>query len=78
MQAGAWQQHGVSQTKRSGCSGAHHPSRNRQHLFVDSTGIKFLGKGKWKIKRYGVERRRQWRDVHLSIDASVASHGWND
>ncbi len=41
------------------------------HLLVDSTGIKFLGEGEWKTKKHGAERRRQWRKVHLGIDAQT-------
>ena len=41
------------------------------HLLVDSTGIKFLGEGEWKRKKHGAEYRRQWRKVHLSIDAQT-------
>lgn len=40
-------------------------------LLVDSTGIKFLGEGEWKRKKHGAEYRRQWRKVHLGIDAST-------
>jgi hypothetical protein len=40
-------------------------------LLVDSTGIKFLGEGEWKRKKHGSEYRRQWRKVHLGIDAST-------
>lgn len=40
-------------------------------LLVDSTGIKFLGEGEWKCKKHGAEYRRQWRKVHLGIDAST-------
>lgn len=40
-------------------------------LLVDSTGIKFLGEGKWKRKKHGAEYRRQWRKVHFGIDAST-------
>lgn len=40
-------------------------------LLVDSTGIKFLGEGEWKRKKHGAEFRRQWRKVHLDIDAST-------
>ena len=47
------------------------PSRNGLHLLVDSTGIKFLGEGEWKTKKHGAERRRQWRKVHLGIDAQT-------
>ena len=41
------------------------------HLLADSTGIKFLGEGEWKSKKHGAERRRQWRKVHLGIDAQT-------
>ena len=41
------------------------------NLLVDSPGIKFLGEGKWKRKKHGAEYRRQWRKVHLGIDAST-------
>ena len=45
------------------------PSTTALDLLVDSTGIKFLGEGKWKCKKHGAEYRRQWRKVHLAIDA---------
>lgn len=38
-------------------------------LLVDSTGIKYLSEGEWKRKKHGAEYRRQWRKVHLGIDA---------
>ena len=41
------------------------------HLLVDSTGIKFLGEGEWKCKKHGSERRRQWRKLHIGIDAQT-------
>lgn len=41
------------------------------HLQVDSTGIKFLGEGEWKCKKHGPERRRQWRKLHIGIDAQM-------
>ena len=41
------------------------------HLLVDSTGIKFLGEGEWKCKKPGPERRRQWRKLHIGIDAQT-------
>jgi hypothetical protein len=40
-------------------------------LLVDSTGIKFLGEGECKRKKHGAEYRRQWRKVHLGIDAQT-------
>ncbi|AVG17688.1 MULTISPECIES: IS5 family transposase [Chromobacterium] len=41
------------------------------HLLVDSTGIKMLGEGEWKTKTHGAEYRRQWRKLHLGIDAET-------
>jgi len=41
------------------------------HLLVDSTGVKMLGEGEWKTKKHGAEYRRQWRKVHLAIDAQT-------
>ncbi|WP_235925130.1 IS5 family transposase [Roseomonas harenae] len=39
------------------------------HLVVDSSGLKVLGEGKWKVRRHGADRRRIWRKVHLAVDA---------
>lgn len=50
------------------------PARQSQgglHLLVDSVGIKMLGEGEWKTKKHGTEYRRQWRKVHLGIDAET-------
>jgi hypothetical protein len=41
------------------------------HLLVDSTGIKMMGEGVWKTKKHGADYRRQWRKVHLGIDATL-------
>jgi hypothetical protein len=40
-------------------------------LLVDSTGIKFLGEGERKRKKHGAVYLRQWRKVHLGIDANT-------
>ena len=40
------------------------------HLVVDSTGVKVLGEGEWKVRRHGADRRRVWRKVHLAVDAA--------
>jgi len=45
------------------------PTTTGLHLLVDSTGIKMLGEGEWKTKKHGAKHRRQWRKVHLGIDA---------
>lgn len=47
------------------------PTTTGLHLLVDSTGIKMLGGGEWKTKKHGAKYRRQWRKVHLGIDAST-------
>lgn len=50
---------------------SYRPSATGLHLLVDSTGIKFLGEGEWKRKKHGAQYRRQWRKVHLGIDAKT-------
>ena len=47
------------------------PTTAGLHLLVDSTGIKMLGEGEWKTKKHGADYRRQWRKVHLGIDANT-------
>lgn len=50
---------------------SYRPSATALNLLVDSTGIKFIGEGEWKRKKHGAEYRRQWRKVHLAIDANT-------
>ena len=50
---------------------SYQPSTSPLSLLVDSTGIKFLGEGEWKRKKHGAEYRREWRKVHLGIDAQT-------
>jgi len=50
---------------------SYRPNPNGLHLLVDSTGVKMLGEGEWKTKKHGTEYRRQWRKVHLAIDAET-------
>ena len=64
-------QHGVPQAKTLNVHVPYRASRNGLHMLIDSTGIKFLGEGEWKTKKHGAERRRQWRKVHLGIDAET-------
>ncbi len=33
--------------------------------------MKFLGEGEWKRKKHGPEYRRQWRKLHIGIDAKT-------
>jgi len=39
------------------------------HLLVDSTGLKVYGEGEWKVRQHGAGKRREWRKLHLGIDA---------
>ena len=41
------------------------------NLLVDSTGVKMRGDGEWQVRRHGPSRRRQWRKVHLAMDAAT-------
>lgn len=41
------------------------------YLLVDSTGLKFLGEGEWKRKKHQAEYHRQWRKLHIGIDAKT-------
>jgi len=47
------------------------PSSSGLHLLVDSTGIKMTGEGECKTRKYGASYRRQWRKVHIGIDAET-------
>ena len=39
------------------------------HLFIDSTDLKFLGKGKWKLKKHKPKHRWQYCKLLSGIDA---------
>ncbi len=41
------------------------------NLLVDSTGIKFRGDGEWQARKHGPSRRRQWRKVHIAMNAGT-------
>ena len=38
------------------------------HLLVDSTGIKVMGEGEWKIRLHGKNKMKLYRKVHLVVD----------
>jgi hypothetical protein len=46
-------------------------SKGALTLLIDSTGVQFLGEGEWKRKKHGADYRRQWRKVHIGIDANT-------
>jgi len=41
------------------------------HLLVDSTGLKLCGPGEWLVERHGTRTRRDWRKLHLGMDADT-------
>ena len=41
-----------------------------KHLVIDSSGLKVYGEGEWKVRTHGKDKRRTWRKLHLSMDAS--------
>ncbi len=46
------------------------------HLVLDSTGLQLFGQGEWDAAKQG-RTRRQWRKLHLAVDAStgeIAAH----
>ena len=50
---------------------SHQKSCDGLYLIVDSTGLKILGEGEWKRKKHQPEYRRQWRKLHIGIDAKT-------
>jgi hypothetical protein len=39
------------------------------HVLVDSTGLKVYGAGQWLEEKHGARSRRNWRKLHLAVDA---------
>ena len=46
-------------------------SSGNLNLLIDSTGVKVRGDGEWQVRKHGASRRRQWRKVHLAMDAAT-------
>jgi hypothetical protein len=45
------------------------PRRSQSiHMVVDSTGLKIFGEGEWKVRRFGYDKRRTWRKLHIGVD----------
>jgi len=38
------------------------------HIVVDSSGVKVYGEGEWKVRRYGLSKRRTWKKMHIGVD----------
>ena len=41
------------------------------HLVIDSSGLKVYGEGEWKVRTHGKAKRREWRKLHISMDAET-------
>jgi IS5 family transposase len=48
-----------------------HPREQARHIVLDSTGLKVMGEGEWKVKKHGKDRRRVWKELHLSVDETT-------
>jgi hypothetical protein len=46
-------------------------SRGPVHLLFDSTGVRLCGPGEWLIEKHGTQRRRDWRKLHIGVDADT-------
>lgn len=46
-----------------------HPGKGPVHVLVDSTGLEVYGAGRWLEEKHGAKSRRQWRKLHLALDA---------
>jgi hypothetical protein len=38
------------------------------NIVMDSTGLKIYGEGEWKVRQYGVSKRRTWRKLHVGAN----------
>ena len=47
------------------------PGSGALHVLIDSTGINAVGDGGWCARKHGPSKRRQWRKVHLGVDARI-------
>ncbi|EUM08146.1 hypothetical protein L465_03678 [Enterobacter sp. BIDMC 29] len=57
------------------------PSEGAVHVLVDSTGLKVYGAGQWLEEKHGTRARRDWRKLHLAVDAdnfSIVAHTLTD
>jgi hypothetical protein len=50
---------------------SYRPSTGVLHLLIDSTGVKAEGDGEWLARKHGPSKPRDWRKVHLGIDAET-------
>ena len=43
------------------------------HILVDSTGLKISGSGEWQETKHGLQKRKNWRKLHLAIDEATGN-----
>ena len=48
-----------------------HKKNEPLQVLIDAAGLKVSGEGEWKARIYGVGKRRQWRKLHIAIDADT-------
>jgi Transposase DDE domain len=41
------------------------------HVLIDSTGLQVYGAGQWLEAKHGAKSRREWRKLHLAVDAGT-------
>jgi hypothetical protein len=57
------------------------PAEGELHILIDSTGLKVYGAGQWLEEKHGARARRDWRKLHLAVDAdnfSIVAHTLTD
>ena len=37
------------------------------YMIIDSTGLKVYGAGEWHVKKHGINPRRKWKKMHVSV-----------
>lgn len=50
---------------------ARHKEGAPLHVLVDATGLKVYGEGEWKVRTYGIGKRRTWRKLHIAMDEAT-------
>ena len=45
------------------------PEKGPIHVLIDSTGLQIYGAGRWLEEKHGAKSRRNWRKLHLAVDA---------
>ena len=57
------------------------PAEGEAHILIDSTGLKVYGAGQWLEEKHGIRAPRDWRKLHLAVDAdtfSIVAHSLTD